>query len=70
MTDQLVVSSPAGGVILLTLDRPRQRNALSGELIHGIAMERQAVGRAFESEDRVAGMTAFSEKRPPRFAGR
>lgn len=37
MTDQLVVSPPADGVLLLTLDRPRQRNALSAELIHAIA---------------------------------
>ena len=37
MTDQLVVSPPTDGVLLLTLDRPRQRNALSAELIHGIA---------------------------------
>lgn len=37
MTDVLTVLPSDDGVLLLTLNRPRQRNALSGELIHAIA---------------------------------
>jgi enoyl-CoA hydratase len=43
MTDVLTVAPPEGGVLLLTLNRPRQRNALSGELIHAIAEALTAV---------------------------
>jgi enoyl-CoA hydratase len=35
----------------------------------GIASEREALWRIFNSRDRVEGMTAFLEKRPPRFTG-
>ena len=37
MTELMQASRPAEGVLLLTLDRPAQRNALSSELIHRLA---------------------------------
>ncbi|MDP6953853.1 MAG: enoyl-CoA hydratase-related protein [Alphaproteobacteria bacterium] len=43
MIDVLTIAPPEDGVLLLTLNRPRQRNALSGELIHAIAEALTAV---------------------------
>jgi enoyl-CoA hydratase/carnithine racemase len=34
-----------------------------------VAFEAEAIAWAFAGKDRVEGMTAFLEKRPPRFGG-
>jgi enoyl-CoA hydratase len=39
-------------------------------LAEGLASERELFRRAMATEDRVEGMRAFLEKRPPRFQGR
>ncbi len=39
-------------------------------LTAGLKAEREAIALAFQTEDREEGMTAFVEKRPPRFKGR
>ncbi len=39
-------------------------------LREGLDFERESITRAFATEDRVEGMRAFIEKRPPQFTGR
>jgi enoyl-CoA hydratase len=39
------------------------------DLRSGVAFEAEAIAWAFAGKDRVEGMTAFLEKRPPRFGG-
>lgn len=39
-------------------------------LADGLAIEREALGRIFKSEDAREGITAFTEKRKPAYKGR
>jgi enoyl-CoA hydratase/carnithine racemase len=41
-----------------------------GPLDMGLAIEREAIGRVFESHDALEGITAFKEKRKPEFKSR
>jgi len=43
---------------------------LGGPLDLGLAMEREAIGRIFVSDDADEGIAAFKEKRRPDFKGR
>ncbi len=43
---------------------------LGGPLDLGLAMEREAIGRVFVSEDADEGIAAFREKRKAEFKGR
>lgn len=53
------------GLVKLTVNR-----GLEMSLDDGLAYEREALFRAFISEDGVEGVRAFSEKRPAEFKGR
>ncbi|MFM7718952.1 MAG: enoyl-CoA hydratase/isomerase family protein, partial [Actinomycetota bacterium] len=44
--------------------------AAGGDLRPGLALELDAFGALFSTEDRREGMAAFAQKRPPRFTGR
>lgn len=44
--------------------------AEEGSLSQGMRLERKLMEIAFAGEDRVEGMTAFVERRPPRWSGR
>jgi enoyl-CoA hydratase len=45
-------------------------NGLQADLHTGLLLEIQAYERTIPSEDRREGVTAFNERRPPRFTGR
>lgn len=42
-------------------------DGVDGDLVNGLAVEREAVIEALGSADAIEGFTAFLEKRPPRF---
>lgn len=44
--------------------------AAGGDLPTGLAVERDAFAGLFATDDRVEGLAAFAQKRPPRFTGR
>jgi enoyl-CoA hydratase len=62
MTEPMHVSRPADGVLLLTLDRPGQRNALSSDLIHRLAeaLTAAASDDAVKCAVLTGGKTVFS----------
>ena len=63
---QLAAKSP------LALEAAKQaiNRALSGDHAENLAREADRFGELFSSEDAKEGLTAFAEKRKPRFTGR
>jgi enoyl-CoA hydratase len=56
--------------VALELAKTAVRASLESPLAAGLAHERELFVAAFASEDRVEGVRAFLEKRPPQFRGR
>ncbi len=58
------------GAIALKLCKECVDQGLNVDLQSGLVMERNAFGVLCATEDKKEGMTAFLEKRPPKFSGR
>jgi enoyl-CoA hydratase len=68
--DELAGLLAAKPPVALRLAKAAVLAAYESPLSGGLVQERQLVARAFATEDRVEGVTAFKEKRPPQFRGR
>jgi enoyl-CoA hydratase len=60
----------AKGPVAIALAKRVMQQGQDADLRTAHALEQQAFGLVFASEDRVEGMDAFLEKRAPRFTGR
>jgi enoyl-CoA hydratase len=60
----------AKGPVAVALAKRTMQEGQDADLRVAHALEQQAFGVVFASEDRGEGMDAFLEKRPPKFAGR
>ena len=72
MTRETVIEEVAGGVALLTLNRPRQRNAFNNQMYDDLraarARENETFAHRLGSAENVEAVQAFLEKRPPDFS--
>jgi enoyl-CoA hydratase len=66
LAERLAALSP----VALAQAKHAVRSALDLPIDEGLALERECFLRAFASEDRLEGVRAFLEKRPPEFRGR
>ena len=55
---------------ILMLAKEAVNKAFETHLAEGIHLERRLLYATFATEDRREGMTAFAEKRPPKFRNR
>jgi enoyl-CoA hydratase len=60
----------AKGPLAVRLAKSSINRALEGGLDDGLAYERELVSLSFSTEDKVEGLKAFLEKRPPNFKGK
>jgi enoyl-CoA hydratase len=58
------------GTLAVRLAKSSINRALEAGLDDGLAYERELVSLSFSSEDKVEGLKAFVEKRPPKFKGK
>lgn len=58
------------GPVAVRLAKSAINRALEGGLDDGLAYERELVSLSFSTEDKVEGLKAFLEKRPPNFKGK
>jgi enoyl-CoA hydratase/carnithine racemase len=76
--EDLLVTRPEPGVLLVTLNRPAARNALRTATLEQLAQVLDAAAADAEvgavvlaaSHDRNEGIAAFLERRPPSHQGR
>jgi 2-(1,2-epoxy-1,2-dihydrophenyl)acetyl-CoA isomerase len=70
VTRALAATIAAGPPLALRLDKHMLNRAASADLAAALDVEAYSQGLAIASEDHRAGVAAFFDKKPPRFAGR
>src|SRR5215204_4676160 len=67
---ELAASLGGGAPLAIAAVKRAARQGLDRPLADGLQTEREQLAPLFASEDAREGMTAFTEKRPPKYAGR